>query len=261
MRSTLPISVCVITFNEEGNIGSCLESVEWADDLLVVDSGSRDRTSTVAEDWGARVLFNEWPGHKEQKQFATDNAQYDWVLSLDADERVTTELADSIEELFKEGAPDPKTGFTVNRLNYYLGKWHRHGSFHPDIMLRLYNRKTTQWGGHNPHDKVLDPGNTQRLRGYLLHWPYRDITDHLSYINRYTSIMANDKARAGTPAPLVKALFHPPFKFFRDYFLKRGFLDGKAGFVNAVLGACYNFIKYAKVWEEKAKRSNGEEEG
>ncbi len=255
MRSTLPISVCVIAFNEEGNIGACLASVQWADDLLVVDSGSSDRTCVEAEGWGARILFNEWPGHKEQKQFATENAQYDWVLSLDADERVTPELADSIGELFKEGAPDPKTGFTVNRLNHYLGIWHWHGSFYPDIMLRLYNRQATQWGGDNPHDKVLSPGKTQRLKGYLLHWPYQDISDHLSYIDRYTSIMAKDKVEAGVRMPLFKAIFHPPFKFFRDYFLKRGLLDGKAGFVNAALGSYYNFLKYAKVWERKKGRN------
>ncbi len=251
MENALPLSVCIITFNEEENIGKCLQSVQWVDDIVVVDSGSEDRTCELAEGYGARVIHRDWPGHKEQKQYATDQAKYDWVLSLDADEEVTAELAGAIQRTFQGGSPDPYTGFTVNRVNYYLGRWHKYGSFQPDVRLRLYNRKTTRWGGTNPHDRVLSPGKTQHLKGNLLHSPYKNLADHVDYMNRYTDIMATEKLKEGTKGAFGKAIFHPAFKFFRDYFLKRGFMDGKAGFVNATLGAVYNFLKYAKVWERK----------
>ncbi len=250
-QSSIPLSVCVITLNEEDHIRTCLESVSWADDLLVVDSGSEDRTVELAEEVGARVIHNEFPGHVEQKQYATDRAEHDWVLSLDADEEVSKELQESIRSLFAAGTPDPDTTYALKRLSRYLGTWQYHGSWYPDWVVRLFNRKQTHWGGENPHDRVLPAEETVRLDGHLLHYPYDNLSDHLDYIDSYTDIMAREKDENGERGSILKAVSHGGFKFFRDYVLKGGFLDGATGAVNAVMGSYYVFLKYVKLWERQ----------
>jgi len=246
----LPISACIITLNEEENIRRCLESVAWADEILVVDSGSEDRTVEIAKNHGARVLHNDWPGHVEQKQFATDRAKHDWVLSLDADEEISDELATSIKQQFTGQSPDPETTFSVNRLCYFLDRWIYHGGWHPDWIVRLFNQTTTQWGGTDPHDKVLHGGDTVKLDGYLYHYPYESIADNIDYGNYYSSIQAQKKHLDGEKGGALKALTHATFKFFKDYVFRRGFMDGRAGLFISVVAAFDVFCKYAKLWEQ-----------
>ncbi len=250
MTENLPISVCVITLNEEENIERCLNSVQWADELLVVDSGSEDRTCEIAEECGARVVYNEWPGFIEQKQYATEAAKHDWVLNLDADEEVSEELRKGIFDLFKT-SPAPDTAFKVNRLSWYLGQWIYHGSFYPDYVCRLFNRNKVHWSGYEPHAHPEGAENIVKLDGHLYHYPYEDLSDHMEFLNDYTTTMAREKDNEGTGGSVTKALAHSSFKFVKDYFLKRGFLDGSAGLVVAVMGTFYNFLKYAKLWERQ----------
>lgn len=263
------ISVCVITLNEEDNIGRCLDSVQWAEDIVVVDSGSDDRTCEIAEEKGARVIHRDWPGMVKQKQYATENAQRDWVLNIDADEWLDEELQQSISNLDLEKL-NKNTCFELTRKSRYLGQWLEHGSWYPDRILRLFNRKTMKWGGYDPHahlepaenrragtrDKVQDVSNSepstinhQRLSGHLLHIPYDDLSDHLDFINRYTSTMAQRKNEKGEKGTVFKAITHSAVKLFKEMILKFGFLDGKAGIIAAGMSTWYVFLKYAKLWE------------
>jgi glycosyltransferase involved in cell wall biosynthesis len=197
---------------------------------------------------GARVIHNDWPGHRQQKQYATDQADHDWIFSIDADEKVSDELAESIQA-FLSRDPTTDTCCKVNRLSEYLGQWMKHGSWHPDWIVRLFNRKKTHWGGENPHDRVIPTEKTIRLNGFLYHWPYKDLSDHLDYINFYTTIMAREKQEKGVKGTPLKALSRGVFKLFRDYFLKLGILDGSAGLICATTGAFYTYMKYLKLWE------------
>ena len=237
----------MITLDEEDNIGDCLGSADFADELIVVDSHSSDRTREIAAGLGARVVERDWPGHIEQKNFALEQARNDWVLCLDADERVTPELRASILEALR--APGDAVGFEMNRRTWYHGRWIRHGGWYPDRKLRLFRRSTGGWGGTNPHDHVYVDGPRRRLDGDLLHYSYRSIADHLATINSFTTIMAREKAAAGKRSHFAKLLLVGPWKFVDMYILKRGFLDGVAGFIVAVMGAYYVFLKYAKLAE------------
>lgn len=242
-----PVSACVITLNEEDHIERCLQSVSWVDEMLVVDSGSEDRTVEIAERNGARVIHNDWPGHVEQKQFATDQAIHDWVLSLDADEWLSPELAESIQDLFADGTPPSQTCYRMNRLSWYLDRWMYHGGWQPDWNIRLFNRTETNWGGQNPHDRVLATEQVNTVNGYLLHHPYDSLSDHMTYLDDYTTIMAKEKHEDGETATLVTACAHAWWKFWRDYLLKRGFLDGASGFINGAMASFYVFLKYMKL--------------
>jgi glycosyltransferase involved in cell wall biosynthesis len=243
----LPVSACVITLNEEDHIERCLQSISWVDEMVVVDSGSDDRTVEIAENLGARVIHNDWPGFLRQKQFATNRASHDWILSLDADEWVSSELASSIQSLFKEGPPSPSTGFQVNRLSWYLDRWMYHGGWQPDWILRIFNRTETEWGGQDPHAHVVPTEHVEKLDGYLLHDPYEDLSDHMTYLDRYTTKMAQEKHEEGKTATLFTACTHAWWKFWRDYLLKRGILDGSSGFINASMASFYVFLKYTKL--------------
>lgn len=244
----MKLSACIITFNEERNIRDCLESVRFADEIVVVDSGSTDRTVEIARAMGARVIVKDWPGHIEQKNFAIDQAGGEWVLSIDADERVTPELRAEIEHALAE--PQGYEGFSMPRLSFYLGRWIRHSGWYPDRKLRLIRRGRGRWGGVNPHDHLACDGPVRALRGDLLHYSYRDIADHLKTIDFFTTIAAREKHKRGARA-LPGMIFGPPLKFLKAYVLKLGFLDGLPGLVVAVLGSYYVFLKYAKLFELK----------
>lgn len=244
----LPLSVCVITLNEEDNIERCLKSVRWAQEILVVDSGSEDSTQELAREHGAKVIENDWPGYREQKQFATDQAENDWVFSLDADEAVSDELRESIHRTFRD-EPDPNTSFLVNRKCYFLGRWIEHGSWYPDWILRLFNRSSTGWIGGDLHERVEPTDHTVRLEGHLHHYPYKNISENVQYGNYYSGIQSKELHREGETSGLLTAFGHGGFKFFKDYVMKRGFLDGMPGFIIATIGSFNVFLKYAKLWE------------
>ncbi len=247
MSSPVRISVCIVAMNEEDRIGDCLRSVEFADEWIVVDSHSTDRTREIAAEFGARVIERDWPGHVEQKNFALDQAEHDWVLCIDADERVSPELRVSIQAaLASDTLPD---GFRFARRTWYLGRWIDHGGWYPDRKLRLFRRGRARWGGINPHDHVQMEGDALLLSGDLLHYSYRSIADHLRTINSFTTIAAREKHSRGQRAGLLDLLGRPFWKFLRMYLLKAGFLDGVAGIVVAVIGSFYVFLKYAKLLE------------
>jgi glycosyltransferase involved in cell wall biosynthesis len=242
-----PVSVCVVAMNEEDNIADCLASADFADERIVVDSHSKDATRERAAASGARVVERDWPGHVEQKNFAIDQAKNDWVLCLDADERVSPELRASIlAALAREDLPD---GFEMARRTWYLGRWIRRGGWYPDVKLRLFRRSKGRWGGVNPHDHARVDGRVVRLDGDLLHYSYRSISDHLRSIDSFTTIAAREKRAAGVHASVADLTLRPFWKFLRMYVLKLGFLEGAAGFVVAAMGAYYVFLKYAKLRE------------
>jgi len=245
-RST-GLSACVIAKDEADRIDACLASLAFCDEIVVVDSHSSDATREIAAARGARVIERDWPGHVAQKEFAIRAAHHDWVLCVDADERISPELAGEIERLRDAGFAGPP-GWRLPRLSSYLGRWIRHGTWYPDPQLRLFDRRRGHWGGRDPHDRVVLEGEPGALRGHLLHHPYRSLEDHLATIDRYTTTMASGLDEQGRRARLVDLALRPPARFLRSYLLQLGFLDGWRGLLLASLAAHYVRLKYAKLW-------------
>jgi glycosyltransferase involved in cell wall biosynthesis len=246
--TSTPLSCCIIAMDEEDRLGACLASVAFCDEILVVDSHSSDATRELARAQGARVIERDWPGHVAQKEFAIRAAQNDWVLCIDADERVSDELRAEIEALRARGFPG-HAGWRFPRLVNYLGTWVRHGTWYPDHQLRLFDRRRGRWGGHDPHDRVeLESGaSAGALRGDLFHHPYRSFSDHLHTIDQYTTLMARGLHERGRRVRLGDLALRPWVRFARFYFLKRGFLLGWKGLVLAHLAAHYVRLKYIKL--------------
>jgi glycosyltransferase involved in cell wall biosynthesis len=244
------LTVTVITLNEASNIDACLASVSWADEVLVVDSGSTDGTADRARKAGARVFVRDWPGYAAQKDFAASQAAHDWILSVDADERVTPALTSEIRALLSGNAL-PHAGYRVPRVTWHLGRWIRTPDWYPDLQLRLYDRGRARWKARRVHESVaLDPGAGApgRLTGELQHYAYRDIAHHLDTMNRYTTLAADDMYAAGRRANLLDLCLHPPAAFLRNYVLRRGVADGAPGFIISAMNAHYVFQKFAKLW-------------
>jgi glycosyltransferase involved in cell wall biosynthesis len=231
--------------NEADRIGECLRSADFADEWIVVDSHSTDATREIAAAFGAHVIECDWAGWVEQKNFAVEQASHDWVLCLDADERLSPELRRSIEAALERD--DDTAGFEFARLTRYMGRWIRHGGWYPDRKLRLFRRDAGRFEGRNPHDRVRVNGRVERLAGDILHDPFRSLSDHIRTIDRYTTVAAEEKDARGVRASLVDLTLRPWGKFVRMYLFKRGLLDGLPGFVVAVTGAFYVFLKYAKL--------------
>ena len=241
------LSVVIITYNEERNIARCIDSVSGvADDIVVVDSFSKDKTKDIAESKGARVVLHEFAGHIEQKNWAITQAKFPFILSLDADEALSEELQKSILQAKNNKQHD---GYTMNRLTNYCGKWVRHCGWYPDNKLRLWDSTKGKWGGINPHDKYeMNAGSSIiQLKGDILHYSYYTLTDHINQVNKFTDISANALFNMGKRASLLKIKLSPVIKFTRDYFLKLGFLDGYTGFVISRISAHAAFLKYAKL--------------
>lgn len=248
-----PLSVCIIACDEEGQIGRCLESVAWADERVVVlDARSTDRTGEIARERGARVVEHPYVGNVEQKNFSLALAKHDWVLALDADEAVSLPLADELRALLRDpGALRDLDGVELDRVTFHLGRWIRHGDFHPDWQLRLFRRSRGRWEGTNPHGRVRVEGRVRRARGELEHYSYDDFADQLERIQSFSDIQALGLDASGRRVRAVDLVLAPPWRFFRGYFLKRGFLDGWPGFVVAAATAFHVFAKYAKLWERQ----------
>jgi len=245
---SVEISVVVITLNEERLIGKCLESVkEIADEIVVVDSFSTDRTREICESHGARFIEHEFHGHIEQTNYALDQARHDHVLALDADESLTPLAQKSVLKIKENFDHD---GYRFNRLNHFCGYWMKHGAWYPDRKIRLWNRTKGRWDGENPHYLVhLEPGSTiQQVTGDILHDTTESLTAYMKQVNYFSDIAAQNMLRDGRKFRLSQLLFRPPFRFFRDYFLKRGFLDGLPGFILAIINAGGAFLKYAKFY-------------
>lgn len=242
-----PLSACIIACDEEDRIDACLASLAFCDERLVVDSHSADRTREIAAEHGARVIERDWPGHVAQKEFAIREAKYDWVLCVDADERVSEALRGQIEELRRTGFPD-FAGWRMPRRSSYLGRWIRHGSWSPDRQLRLFDRRRGRWAGRDPHDRVALEGPAGLLKGELLHHPFRDLADHLHTIDRYSTTQAGLLFEEGRRARATDLALRPLWRFVRFYLLERGFLDGWRGFVLACLAAHYVRLRWLKLW-------------
>jgi glycosyltransferase involved in cell wall biosynthesis len=246
------VSAIVVCFNEERNIGDCLESLRWCDEIVVVDAFSTDGTVEICRRYTDRVIQREWTGYRDQKAFAHSQATKEWVLLVDSDERVTPELKEEIRQALTQNA-SYYAGYAVPRLVYYLKRWWWRGGWYPDYDIRLFKRERATWGGMDPHEKIFVDGKTRRLRYPLHHFSYRNIEDHIQRINRFTSISSRELANEQKRWRLGDALLRPAFRFFRSYVLKRGFLEGFAGFYVAVTAAVYVFLKYAKLWELELK--------
>jgi glycosyltransferase involved in cell wall biosynthesis len=241
------LTVTVITYNESAHIAAALESVAWADEIIVVDSGSTDGTPEIARAKATRVITRGWPGYSAQKNFAADQASHDWVLSMDADERVTPELAAEIRAVLARG-PEAH-GYRVRRVSHYLGKWIRSTDWFPDYQLRLYDRRSGRWNGMKIHESFrLRDGHPARLHGELEHYAYRDLAHHLAKINAYTTLIAEQWHEEGRRTNMLMMAVHPVFAFFRNYVVRTGFKDGTAGFVVSVMNSYYVFLKLAKLW-------------
>jgi glycosyltransferase involved in cell wall biosynthesis len=244
----LPVSAVIITYNEERNIKRCLESLHnLVQEIVVVDSYSSDQTKAICLVYpNVRFIENRFEGHIQQKNFALDQASNDYVLSLDADEALSEELRKTI---LKIDFSKPADAYTFNRLSNYCGTWIRHGSWYPDVKLRLFNRKIVRWKGINPHDKaeLLQPGSIVHLKGDLLHYTYYTVDEHIRKLDYFSTLAANAYFELGKKASAFNLLVRPPFAFFRDYVLRCGFMDGYSGWLIARLTAIYTFQKYVKL--------------
>jgi glycosyltransferase involved in cell wall biosynthesis len=244
----VPLSAVLIAQDEEKTIGDALASVAFCDEIVVVDSGSRDGTRAIAEAAGARVVVNApWPGFVAQRDFATRAARHDWVLALDADERVGAALREEIEERRRRGFE--VGGYRIPRVAWYLGRWIRGTDWYPDWQVRLFDRTRGSWEGDLIHESFVVRGPAGRLRGDLEHHPYADISDHLRKIDTYTTLWARQAHAAGRRSNLADMTAGASWAFFRNYVLKRGFLLGGTGFTISVLNTHYTFAKLAKLRE------------
>jgi glycosyltransferase involved in cell wall biosynthesis len=243
------ISACLTAGNEEQNVRRCLESLRWVDEIVVVDSYSRDRTVEICREYTDRVYQHEWLGYIGQKELIKRMATHPWVLFIDADEEVSPELRDSILAEFDSGANTQVVGYEFPRRVYYLGRWIRHGEWWPDIKLRLFRKDKGICTGREPHDRVEVIGPVKRLRGCLFHYTYDNISDQVATLNRFSGISAAGMQREGRRFSRLDVFFRPLFRFFKGYVLKQGFRDGFSGLVVSVVSAFGVFLKYAKLWE------------
>ena len=245
----MKITATVITFNEEQNITEALESLAWADEIIVVDRESTDRTVEIARRFTDRVFIREWPGYSAQKNFAAQQAPCDWIFSLDADERVSPELAAEITRL-KQAPESEAGGFEMPRLTFYLGRWIKHSGWYPDLKLRLYDRRHGRWRGDFVHEALEVDGRVERLNGNILHFTVRSASEHHTRLDRYTTLAAEQAHASGKRASVASLVLSPAGAFIRSYILKLGFLDGVQGFIIARFAAHYAFLKHLKLWEK-----------
>ena len=246
MSAKLPLSLVVITRDAAADIADCIASAPFAAETLIVDSGSRDDTVEIARGRGARVVARDWMGFGRQKQFAAREAVHDWLLCVDADERVSPALAAAIGALFAHGTPNA-CAYAIARRNRFLGRWLAHGEGYPDWTVRLFDRRRARWSDDEVHERVIADGAIQRLDGDLLHASAESLDAYIAKQNRYTSLQAAALHAQGSRAGPLHLALSPLARFIRFYVLKLGFLDGAAGFAHIAIGAFASFLKYAKL--------------
>jgi glycosyltransferase involved in cell wall biosynthesis len=244
------LSVTIITLNEEANIRRMLESVRWADEIIVLDSGSTDRTVNICHEFTDKVFHQDWLGFGKQKNAAIDKATGDWVLSLDADEPVEKELAAEIRAIM--ASPEPNDGYRIPRKTFFLGKWVRHGGWYPDYNLRLFKKGMGRFEERKVHEAIRVDGSVGHTRNAILHYAYPDLASYLSAINKYSSLAVDVMAEKGVSrvrTTWLNIVFRPVFTFIFKYVFRLGFLDGKHGLILNLFHSYYVFAKYAKAWE------------
>lgn len=240
----MKISATIITFNEERNIARVIESLRCCDEILVLDSGSNDRTVEIASKLGARVVEASWHGYAAQKNIAVKLAANDWILSLDADESLSEALEAEIWQIKKSGPSFD--AYTMPRMAQYLGRWILHSGWYPDRKVRLFNREKARWEGDFVHESVKVMGSVGHLQSNLLHFTCNSLSEHLRTMDSYTTLAAQELVTHGKSCSMTRLLFDPPWTFFRTYVLKCGFLDGVEGLTIAYMAGLYNFVKYSK---------------
>jgi glycosyltransferase involved in cell wall biosynthesis len=254
------LSVTVVAKNEAADLGAALDSVSWADEIVVVDSHSTDDTVAIARRHTDNVVVHDWLGHIEQKNLAASLATHDWILSIDADERVTPALAAEIRALLTNDPRD--AAYRIPRVTFHLGAWIRTTDWYPDDQHRLYDRRAAKWTGRYVHESLTVIGSVGRLNGELEHYAYRDVADHLETINRYTTYAAKQMHEDGRHAGLLQLAGHPPLAFLRNYIAKGGIKDGARGFIISAMNAYYVFLKFAKLWElDRVQRDGSQLQG
>lgn len=254
MTNPVKISATIITFNEEKKIEYCIKSlVGVVDEIVVVDSCSTDRTEEICRKYPVKFVRHPFEGYVAQKNFALAQANYDYILALDADERLSEELQQSVLQVKEDW--DSVDGYALNRFNNYCGKWMHYSGWNPERKIRLWNRKRAQWGGTDPHDFVQIPkSKTKTLKGNLIHYAYLNLDEHLQQIYKFAEIAARAKYKNGErPNFFINVVLSPLFRFVKSYFFQLGFLDGYYGFVFCATSASMTFFKYLRLYEYKRK--------
>lgn len=241
----LQLSVVIITFNEELNIKRCLESIQGiADDIVVVDSFSKDKTEEICKNFNVRFIQRKWEGYSNTKNFANDQAQHNWILSLDADEALSEELKKSILELKKKSSAGT---YKFNRLTNYCGKWIKHCGWYPDTKTRIFDKRTANWQGKIHEQLIFSGSPAVLLKGDCLHYSYYTLDQHYRQSDKFSTLAAQSLFEKGKRASIIKLWFSPVVKFFNDYLLKLGFLDGTAGYIICKISAYTTYLKYKKL--------------
>jgi glycosyltransferase involved in cell wall biosynthesis len=242
------VSACIMTLNEEANIERCLRSVTWCDEIVILDSGSTDRTLEICRTFTDNIHQHPWQGYIGQRNHIRGLAAHDWVLFMDADEEISPELRRDLLAEIEHGLTG-YVGYVFPRRVHYLGRWIRWGEWNPDLKLRFFKKDRGHSVGEEPHDRVVVDGPVKRLSSPLYHYTYDDLADHIETMNRFSSLSAKAKFEGGYRFRRIDFLFRPAFRFWKGYFLKLGFLDGRRGFLIALISSWGVAIKYAKVWE------------
>ena len=248
--ATMPekLTVCIITLNEEERVRDCIESVAWADEIVVLDSFSSDGTLEICREHTDRVYQEELPSTAARREAAMAHASNEWVLSLDADERVTPELAQEIQQVLASARLDDYAAYSMPRVTRFLARWIRHGSWYPNRQVRLCRKSRTRFYDNTPHDVTQVNGRTGRLKHDLEHRQPESVQAQIDKVDRYSTIFAEVQHERGARAGWLSLLVRPAYRFVRNYVFKRGFLDGVPGLIIAYMGACHACQKYAKLW-------------
>jgi len=244
---TNKLSVTIITKNEEKNIRRCLESVKWADEIVVIDSGSTDGTIEICREFGCKIIESSWLGFGKTKQFAVDSAGYNWILSVDADEEVTPQLKTKIQSVLQKPQAN---GYRIKRQSFYLNRWILHCGWNQDYPLRLFNRQKGGFNNKPVHEYVVIKGKISKINEILKHYTYPNLTSYITKMENYSNLSAQEAFINHKKATLSKAIIHGILKFFKMYFLNAGFLDGETGLILSINSAFSVYYKYLKIWEK-----------
>ncbi len=255
--SRLPLSISIISLNEEANLRRCLASTAGlAQEIVIVDSGSKDRTAEIAAEFGARFVHQDWLGYTAQKNYCLTLCAQPWILALDCDEELTPELRESVRRFFADGDHEKFDGAWMPRLVWFMGRWIHHGDWYPDRKIRLFRREKSTWaaeGGGQVHERLDVDGPCTTLTGDLLHYSFQNIQHYLVKHVQYSRVFLETQQEKGRRWSLVQTLFRPWWRFFRAYVLKRGFLDGFPGFWIAIATAFFTFDRYSRMFEAESK--------
>ncbi|HJS51056.1 MAG TPA: glycosyltransferase family 2 protein [Pyrinomonadaceae bacterium] len=249
----MKISASIIVFNEESNIGELCESISFVDEIVIVDSASTDRTKEIALKFTPKIFDHEFRGYRDKHEFADSRTTGDWILWIDADERVTDELRDAIADLRSRQEADLPDGFRFARRTWYAGRWIKHSGWYPDYQMRLYRKSASFWDGVAPHETARVKGRVETLRGELLHYTKRDLSEHHRTIDSYTSLAADALSKQGKTTGAFQIFTRTVAGFLRPFLIKQGFRDGIQGLMIAMFTSYGVFLKYAKLWERTNK--------